>query len=219
MDQFDPSGQQVDDFTFPKLRDRISRLLTIGKKSNPFDNSPKIICDWLRAKVSEAAEREKAATSDQTALLNEFLADSDAWTTDELKSYCQALRDYCENLGFELPWLIHGRLTYKPLHEQLEAMVLDYVRNYQRAKKVHHLIEVHRLYLTWQQNLDYPQSKAFNHKLFIRLHKKGLLPTPTVEAYVASETTRWAYLKRALLKAAHQQTDEFFATFVEVQSS
>ncbi len=122
----------------------------------------------------------------------------------------QHLVSFCQELNFELAWLLEDQVTIAPeLRNAVRGAVIDYCRACRTAVPVQ---KQAKLFIQYQQLLKNPDNKAqqaLSRTLYANLTSQGLAPTPDATFIVATEAERQQQALQVIQQTATQNWPKF----------
>ena len=124
------------------------------------------------------------------------------------------LASFCQELNFDLAWLLEEQVTSAPeLRQAIRGAVIDYCRACYKAVPVQ---KQAKLFLQYQQLLQKPGNKeqqALSRTLYANLTSQGLAPAPDATFIVATETERQRQSLQIIQQVATQNWPQFAQIF------
>lgn len=167
------------------------------------------------ARQKEPSLAEKLHTWSNQALVEDQMVKQWLNTLPEevFADFAQALATFCNQMNFELSWLLDHAVDQQPtLAPMLAEVVTDYARACRTAALAQPDISVFKTYQAFVQSPYEKAHHAFAQKLFTQLVERGLTPPISPTLFMATEHERQIYMVQTIRQAAEKRPAEFTQT-------
>jgi len=136
-----------------------------------------------------------------------------------LQAFTDHLVVFCDEMGFELAWVVQQQLETQPELAQTFAQVVShYCRACQQAAAAQDDLEVYKTLLAFEHNPASRKTQAFGQKLFAKVVEARLTSVSMSEYLTVAPKEQQQYMVRAIREAAKTNHTVFNRLLKEVAS-
>lgn len=129
----------------------------------------------------------------------------------------EQLAEFCYNLGFELPWLLDGKMAHDPeIQQEAIAVVTAYCRACWNAARNYSDFELFKLLQEIEQSPFTRKHRDLSRRLFGELVNREMAASVPAELFLASEKEREEHMTQAIRQAAETDRTGFKAILRDV---
>jgi len=140
-------------------------------------------------------------------------------SSEQLEAYCSYLANFCQDMGFELDWLLDGRMTQEPkLSSTLEKIILRYSQASHQAVLAQQEVAEFNLLHEYLEDPVCRKNLALSQKIFGRLIEKGLAPVNISEHLTLSKREQTEQILQVIRTTATEYPETFKSIVTETMS-
>lgn len=129
---------------------------------------------------------------------------------EQIAALAEHLSEFCRDMGFELSWLLEGKVDQNPdLMQELAQIVLLYSRASYRAVSIQEEVEIFRIYHRYMQDPKSRPNREMGEHLFGKLVEQGMSDVTISEHLAASRRMREQQIIETIENAATKQPRKF----------
>lgn len=127
-----------------------------------------------------------------------------------LKAFLDELNLFCQQLGFELNWVVEKQVNaYPVLTQRLQAIILQYANACRDAVLAQDELKIFKAWQTFDQNPYGKEEQIFAQKLFNQLVTQGITPALPEHLKTGHEQERQIYIVQILRQERERQSMAF----------
>lgn len=210
---YDRRAQERKQIASPQDQKSVEAKTTEGgeaapQKSNVMEN----MTGWVRRltgnrQVESRRFQEWADANIKNHDLKEWIVNL---SPEAAQALTEQVAEFCVNLGFELEWLLEGRLAQDPeIEAGAREVVVSYCSACWRATQEFADFELFKTMRAIEQNPFDRAHHGISRKLFAELVKADLAPSVPAELFVASERERQEHMTQAIRQASTSDREAF----------
>ena len=129
-----------------------------------------------------------------------------ALSDEQLDVLTAHISTFCQEMGFELKWVIEQALTSQPtLTQGLNRVVIHYCQACYQSVILQEDLEPYRLLRQYEQNPNSPQNRELGQAIFEKFVEKGLVTMTPAELQALPEQARREQIVATVRQAAAEQ--------------
>ena len=135
---------------------------------------------------------------------------------EQLEAYTTYLENFCQDMGFELSWLLEGRMAQEPaLSSKLEKILLRYSQASHEAVSTQQEVMAFTALYDYLQKPVSHQNLALSQKVFGKLIEKGLTPINISDHLSLSGRERKIQISQVIQATAAEYPETFKSIVTE----